>query len=328
MNNDKIIIMKNNAWNSNETPYVTVVTPSYNREKTILRAMRSIENQTYRNIEYIVVDDGSTDNSSEIISNFMNNTWIPMMLIKKENGGVHTARNIAIKYARGKMYYCNDSDDESLPQAIEKLIYIWQHIPDKERKEYFEIKARCKTQDGHEVGPKFPNNINDWKWENLKKYYESIKAENVGFRVMSILKENPWPEPFGVTFVGEDFLWKKLRQKYKTYLSNEIVQVYHTEGNDHLDFNLTQSRNIQQCRNVYWRTTYVLNNYDLYGEKNRGKLILSRRMMWNILCMKNGKKNKIKLTNDKNKIIDFVLTPIAFIMSIIYMCKYEVKNEK
>lgn len=51
-------------------------------------------------------------------------------------------------------------------------------------------------------------------------------------------------------------------------------------------------------------------------------------MMWNILCMKNGKKNKIKLTSEKNKIIDFVLTPIAFIMSIIYMCKYEVKNEK
>lgn len=60
---------------------------------------------------------------------------------------------------------------------------------------------------------------------------------------------------------------EKLREKYKTYLSNEIVQVYHTEGNDHLDFNLTQSRNVQQCRNVYWRTTYVLNNYDLYGEK-------------------------------------------------------------
>ena len=124
-----IYIKTNNIWSKNSTPYVTVVTPVYNREKTILCAMKTIERQTFKDIEYIVVDDGSIDNSAETVLDFMKKTSLPMMLIKKKNGGVHTARNIAIKYARGEMYYCNDSDDESLPDAIEKLVNIWKSIP-------------------------------------------------------------------------------------------------------------------------------------------------------------------------------------------------------
>lgn len=325
---NKVTIETNSKWDLNKLPYVTIVTPVYNREDTILRAMRSIENQSYKNIEYIVVDDGSTDNVASIVLDFMQKTWIPMMFIRKENGGVHTARNIAIKYARGEMYYCNDSDDESLPDSIERLVMIWEHIPDRKREEYFEIKARCKNQNEEEVGPRFPEGINDWKWEDIKRYYESINAENVGFRVMSILKKNPWPEPEDVTFVGEDFLWKKLRKEYKTYLSNEIVQIYHMEGDDHLDFKLNPMRSLQQCRNVYWRTTYTLNNYELFGNGNRKKLLLSRRMMLNVLRIKKGKNVKISLINKSDRIMDIIIRPLTFLMAYIYVTKYNIRSER
>lgn len=322
----KIYVEMNKAWNRNPNPYVTVVTPVYNREKTILRAMETIEKQTFKNIEYIVVDDGSTDNSVEIVLKFMKKTWLPMMLIKKNNGGVHTARNIAIKYARGNMYYCNDSDDESLPDAIENLVKIWKNIPNS--KEYFEIKARCVNQNGIVVGPEFPENINLWKWSEIKSYYEKIHTENVGFRVMKILKENPWPEPKGVTFVGEDFLWKKLRSKYKTYLSNDIVQIYHTDGIDHLDFGLTKKRNLQQCKNVYWKASYILNNYKLYGErKNKFSFLISRTMMWNVLKLKHAQKNKIEIDDKFIRAIGGIINIPMYIMALIYIKKYRIKDE-
>lgn len=322
-----IYIKTNNIWSKNSTPYVTVVTPVYNREKTILCAMKTIERQTFKDIEYIVVDDGSIDNSAEIVLDFMKKTTLPMMLIKKKNGGVHTARNIAIKYARGEMYYCNDSDDESLPDAIEKLVNIWKSIPKEHVQEYFEVKARCVDQNGKVVGPEFPENINSWEWKKIKSYYEKIHAENVGFRVMNILKSNPWPEPQGVTFVGEDFLWKKLRSKYKTYLSNEIVQIYHTEGNDHLDFGLTQKRSLQQCRNVYWKASFILNNYELYGEgKNKLKYIVSRNMMWNVLKLKHVEKNKIQIKDRWIKNIEFFINIPMYIMAFVYIKKYKIDN--
>mgnify|MGYP000786257737 CR=1 FL=1 len=73
------------------------------------------------------------------------------------------------------------------------------------------------------------------------------------------MKANPWPEPENVTFVGEDFVWKKLRMQYRTWLINDIVQVYHTEGNDHLEgkLNATKKRSFQTCRNAYWKSSYI-----------------------------------------------------------------------
>ena len=97
--------------------------------------------------------------------------------------------------------------------------------------------------------PRVPEDINIREWVEVKQYYESILAENVGFRRIDIMKANPWPEPENVTFVGEDFVWKKLRMQYRTWLINDIVQVYHTEGNDHLEgkLNATKKRSFQTC---------------------------------------------------------------------------------
>ena len=94
------IVSTNKEWNDFR-PTITVITPLYNREDTILRAMNSLAKQTMTDFEYIVVDDGSTDNSASVVLDFMEKTHIPMMVIQKNNGGVHTARNIAIKAARG-----------------------------------------------------------------------------------------------------------------------------------------------------------------------------------------------------------------------------------
>lgn len=117
MNND-YNVESNSAWrNIGAVPFVTVVTPVYNRKDTILRAMQSVERQSYKDMEYIVVNDGSTDSTEEIIIDFLHKTTVPMLYVKKDNGGVHTARNLGIKLARGEMYMCNDSDDESLDKS-------------------------------------------------------------------------------------------------------------------------------------------------------------------------------------------------------------------
>ena len=190
MNND-YNIESNNAWkNIGRTPFVTVVTPVYNREDTILRAMQSVERQSYKDMEYIVVNDGSTDSTEEIIIDFLHKTTMPMLYVKKDNGGVHTARNLGIKLARGEMYMCNDSDDESLPNAVETFVNAWKMIPKEQRNLYFEIKARCINEAGEEVGPRFPEDINIREWVEVKQYYESILAENVGFRRIDIMKAN------------------------------------------------------------------------------------------------------------------------------------------
>ena len=113
---------KNKYWDENRDVKITVLTPTYNRKDTLLRTIQSIENQDFLDWEYIIVNDGSTDNTDEVVEQFMQTTKHPVLYIKKENGGVHTARNLGYKNAHGELLINLDSDDEMLPDAL-KIIW-------------------------------------------------------------------------------------------------------------------------------------------------------------------------------------------------------------
>ena len=87
---------------------VSIVVPVYNAEKYIRECIDSIINQKYQNIELILVNDGSTDNSYDIINGFNDNRII---IINQENQGVSTARNIGIEAAKGDYFCFVDADD-------------------------------------------------------------------------------------------------------------------------------------------------------------------------------------------------------------------------
>ena len=102
----------------NNNPKVSIIIPAYNCEKYIENSINSLLNQTYENIEVIVVNDGSTDNTQKVSENFGNS----IKLINKENGGVSSARNRGIEEASGELIAFLDSDDEYLPIAIENMV--------------------------------------------------------------------------------------------------------------------------------------------------------------------------------------------------------------
>lgn len=97
----EVTVKTNNLWNQRETAKITVFTPIYNRRKFLNRVIQSVENQTLREIEYILINDGSTEQIDDVIEDYMQIATIPVMYIKKSNGGVHTARNLGWKNARG-----------------------------------------------------------------------------------------------------------------------------------------------------------------------------------------------------------------------------------
>lgn len=101
---------------------ISVIIPVYNREKTIERAIRSVLNQTYRDLELIVVDDGSSDKTMEIVESIKDERLIPYRL--KKNSGACVARNKGIELARGEYIAFQDSDDEWLPEKAENQLKV------------------------------------------------------------------------------------------------------------------------------------------------------------------------------------------------------------
>lgn len=105
----------------NKNPLISIVVPAYNTKDVIKNTFKSIEQQTYRNYQIIVIDDGSTDGTGELIDNydFSNNQFI---IYHQENKGVSAARNKGIELAKGELICFLDSDDTYEPNFLEKML--------------------------------------------------------------------------------------------------------------------------------------------------------------------------------------------------------------
>jgi teichuronic acid biosynthesis glycosyltransferase TuaG len=105
---------------------ISVIIPTYNRKEKALRAIKSVLEQDIKKLEVLVIDDGSTDGTSE----YLNEQGLPIKVISKENGGVSSARNLGIKSATGNYIAFLDSDDIWLPNKLNKQIKFFKDNPD------------------------------------------------------------------------------------------------------------------------------------------------------------------------------------------------------
>lgn len=110
---------------SKNRPTVSVIIPTYNRAHLVGRAIGSVLNQTYQDFELIVVDDGSTDNTEQVVKRF-NDPHIRYICHDQNRGG-SAARNSGIKMARGEYIAFQDSDDEWLPEKLEKQMRVFEN---------------------------------------------------------------------------------------------------------------------------------------------------------------------------------------------------------
>ena len=114
-----------------QTPLVSVVIPLYNKERVLLKTLESVRKQIFTNYEVVIVNDGSTDRSLEIIQNYLNNSdQSKIRLISQVNGGVSAARNRGIEESRGKYIAFLDADDEWLPDFLSSIYFLLKKYPE------------------------------------------------------------------------------------------------------------------------------------------------------------------------------------------------------
>lgn len=107
---------------------LTVFTPAYNRADTIIRTYNSLLRQTNKDFEWIIVDDGSTDNTEEVVKPWLDQQVIPIRYIKKNNGGLFTGYNTAIEHCNTELNVCIDSDDYMPDDAVEIILSEWSKV--------------------------------------------------------------------------------------------------------------------------------------------------------------------------------------------------------
>lgn len=172
--------LRNNV--DSKQPKISIVTTIYNRADKIERNFKSVASQTYDDFEHILIDDGSTDQIKPLVEKYMESVPYPVVYVKKENGGKHTATNLAWKnYAKGEFVVNLDSDDALEPYALKWFIDSWNQIPDKSQ--YWSVTARCKTQNSDTMcGEPYPSNINSMPEEKAKKIAGSVGGDKIAMQ--------------------------------------------------------------------------------------------------------------------------------------------------
>lgn len=196
------------------------MTPTYNRAHTIEHVYESLLAQTFGDFEWIIVDDGSTDGTRDLVSSWK--PGFPIRYVWKANGGKHTAMNLGVSLANGEFVLFADSDDRFKAQTLERFDYHWRRIPDPSK--FANLSCLCCSPDGSVVGRPYPSDcIDAFRYADQLRYRS---AERWGINRTDVLRKFPWPEPEGERFVPEGLVWNRIARQYAARFVNEALRIY------------------------------------------------------------------------------------------------------
>lgn len=213
-------------------PFITILTPTYNRASLLPRLFDSLLRQTNKDFEWIVVDDGSTDDTREVVVNLKEKCGgaFPMGYVYKANGGKHMAINIGAERARGELLFIADSDDLLIDDALETVAKSWHDISDD--KSFAGIAGLDITMDTREViGSGLPQEHIDCNAIDIRYRHHVTGDMKEVFRT-EVLREFPFPEFAGERFCPEQLVWFRMARRYRLRYINKPIYIadYQPDG--------------------------------------------------------------------------------------------------
>ena len=288
---------------------VTIVTPTFNRAYKLSDLYKSILLQTANNFIWLIVDDGSTDNTEEIVTGWLNEKKITIIYKKKLNGGKHTALNYSYQFVTTPLIFIVDSDDALTPNAI-------SIVEDKYNKYKTEADL-CGFSFMRGNSKEKYLSSKDIPFNNLKESFIECRINRkIGGDMAEVwfthcLKEYPFPEIENEKFISEDVVWIKMAEKYKLRFYNDVIYI-----SDYLGDGLTYNRrknNIAAPKGCVMRADLFL----------RTDIVLSQKIKAMLQYIIYGKFAGYKLTSLFKKSPIKSLFVIFFLPAMLYYFKWK-----
>lgn len=292
---------------------LTVFTPAYNRAHTIGRTYESLCRQTCKDFEWLVIDDGSTDNTKELVQSWIQENKISIRYIYQENQGMHGAHNTAYRNITTELNTCIDSDDYMPDDAVEQIVSFWK---EKGNEKYAGIIGLdISSKDKRVIGTDFPFDLKETK---LGEYYQKGGRgdKKLVYRTSVINQYPPYPVFSGEKYFGLGFKYQLIDQDYSLLILNKplVVVEYQEDGS---------SRNMYR---QYWNNPKgfaFMRKQDMKYKKSLKRRVES--CVHYVFC---------SIRSKNCHFIQESPLPILTILSIIpgilcyFVIKYNVKNER
>ena len=205
---------------------ITIFTPTYNRAYTLQRLYDSLVKQTDKTFIWLIVDDGSTDNTHELVQQFINENKIQIKYHYQDNAGKSQAQNCALELTDTEIFAGVDSDDFLAFDAVEKINYHWEQAKTKSGCIGL-IACKCAESVENSLTKINAKKIPEDKLFTVKEAYSSgaIKGDAWMIYKTSEIKKFPFPKFDGEKFVPEAYLYDKLDQVGTLYFANEKIYI-------------------------------------------------------------------------------------------------------
>lgn len=280
---------------------VTVFTPVYNRKNLIGNLYQSLLSQTYKNFEWIIVDDGSTDDIDEIIKSYQNEDRILIRFIKQENGGKHRAINNGVLHAKGELFYIVDSDDYLTKDSIERIVFHYQYIKNNDK--FAGVCGMKCFPDGSRIGKEVTWKILKDSWINYW-IIKNIKGDVAFVFKTSVLRNYLFDDIPGEKFCAESLVLNRIGKNYLMLFFNEKIYIaeYLSDG-----LSVSSIKNRMNSPNYAMRIYSEMASLDIpYLKKIKAHI-----NYWRFApCSKLKMKNKIKQIGISSYII---FMPIGYL---------------
>lgn len=200
---------------------LTIITPTYNRADLLVHLYGSLESQTNKQFCWMIVDDGSTDDTFDIVSRLKGNSSFDIIYLQKTNGGKHTALNFGIKEINTELTFIVDSDDTLTEDAVQSILDVHERYKTQDR-----ISSYTFLKGTDNKTPVIPIERDEFI-ENYIVY--RIKNNRPGDMAevykTKYLKQFPFPEFAGEKFISEDVVWIEISKVSDAVYLNKVIYI-------------------------------------------------------------------------------------------------------
>lgn len=288
---------------------LSIITPTYNRGHLIEKLFLSLENQNNKEFIWIIVDDGSSDNTKDMVDSFINRKTINIKYIYQQNSGKFSALNKAIKASKSELFICVDSDDYLLQDAVEIILNKWKEY--REEEDIIGMVAPRVFKDGELSGNEMPKGVYSLTHNEL--YYKYGKTGETALIFKTLILNQNLIETNEEKFLSEEILYDKLDSIGKLKVINNTFYVmgeYLSDGLTKNYFKLWQKSPENTIMFLKSKYNNVIGLSLLQKAKKRLKTIVQ----YNIFTISIGKS---VFKNTPNKLWSFITILPSYLLYLI-----------
>ncbi len=201
-------------------PLLTIFTPTYNRAYTLHLCYESLQRQTCKEFIWLIIDDGSTDNTRELVKQWITEGSVPIKYHYQENQGMHGAHNTAYELIETELNVCIDSDDYMPDDAVEKIVQYWNRYGTNKNAGLIGLDA---TPEGQVIGTKIPEQLKETTLTDLYAKYKVKGDKKLVYRSELTKKTPPYPLFNGEKYCPLSYKYILIDQECPLLVMNEVL---------------------------------------------------------------------------------------------------------